>query len=226
MKQIIQGLCRFRSEVFPSKQAMFEELTRGQSPTAVVISCADSRVDMQLITQSDPGKLFMFRNAGNIVPPYGAVLGAASATIEYAMEALKIPNIIVCGHTDCGAMKGLLAKDLAHSMPTVAGWLRFADVPRQVVLNRANQLSQKELLDALVHENVLTQLEHLKTHPAVAVRLARRDVQLHGWVYDIHTGGVMAYDASRTRFVPLDDAREPLPHATPEPRLHIEEVRA
>jgi len=225
MQNIIRGLCRFRSEVFPSKKQLFQELAKGQSPTAVMISCADSRVDMQLVTQSEPGQLFCFRNAGNIVPPYGAVLGAASATIEYALEALHIPNIIVCGHSDCGAMKGLLAHDLSRSMPTVAGWLRFADVPRQVVLNRSQGGSQKTLLDALVRENVLAQLEHLKTHPAVAVRLARGEVQLHGWVYDIETGEVDAYDSSRARFVPITDGTD-VPNATPAPRLRSVEVRA
>ncbi len=222
MDKIIKCLCRFRSEVFPQKRALFEELAKGQSPIAAVISCADSRVDMQLITQSEPGQLFWFRNAGNIIPPFGAVLGAASATIEYAMEALEVPNIIVCGHSDCGAMKGLLTRDLAERMPTVASWLRFADVPRQMVLRDAD-ITVEQALDALVRENVLAQLAHLKTHPAVAVRLARGAVQLHGWVYDIETAEIRAYDAERGAFLPLDD--EPMPHATPAPRARPE-VRA
>lgn len=226
MKKLIQGLCRFRSEVFPAKQALFRELAKGQSPNAVMISCADSRVDMQMVTQSEPGELFCFRNAGNIVPPYGAVLGAASATIEYAMEALEVPNIIVCGHSHCGAMKGLLHHDLARTMPTVAGWLRFAEVPRQVVLSRGGSADERDLLDSLVRENVLTQLEHLKTHPAVAVRLARGAVRLHGWVYDIETCEVAAYDAASASFVALDAQLESLPHATPEPRLRLAEVQA
>jgi carbonic anhydrase len=172
VEKIIKGVCRFRTEVFPAKRALFQELAKGQNPSAVVISCADSRVDMQMVTQSEPGEIFCFRNAGNIVPPYGAVLGAASATIEYAMEALEIPHIIVCGHSDCGAMKGVLKHDLAARMPTVAGWLRFAEVPRQLALQKQHA-SEQALLDALVRENVLAQLAHLRTHPAVAVRLAR-----------------------------------------------------
>lgn len=224
MHRIIQGVRRFRSEVFPHKRAMFADLAKGQSPIAAIISCADSRVDMQLVTQSEPGQLFWFRNAGNIVPPFGAVLGAASATIEYAMEALEIPNLIVCGHSDCGAMKGLLKRDLADSMPTVASWLRFADVPRQMVV-RNPDISEADKLDELVRENVLAQLAHLQTHPAVAVRLARGTLQLHGWVYDIERGEVSAYDATRRCFVPLD-GDESIPHATPAPRLSATEVRA
>jgi carbonic anhydrase len=226
MQRIVAGVRRFRTEVFPHKRALFEQLAKGQSPTAVVISCADSRVDRQLITQSEPGELFWFRNAGNIVPPYGAVLGAASATIEYALEALEVPNIIVCGHSDCGAMKGLLKRDLADRMPTVASWLRFADVPRQLVLHGkdARAVDAPSTLDALVRENVLAQLTHLKTHPAVAVRLARGTVQLHGWVYDIERGDVSAYDAASGCYRPLE--AEPMPHATPEPRHPALEVRA
>jgi carbonic anhydrase len=222
MERLIQGVRRFRSEVFPEKKALYASLAKGQSPAAAMISCADSRVDMQLVTQSEPGQLFWFRNAGNIVPPFGAVLGAASATIEYALEALEIPHLIVCGHSDCGAMKGLLKRDLADSMPTVASWLRFADVPRQLVL-RDESISEAERLDALVRENVIAQLAHLHTHPAVAVRLARGTLQLHGWVYDIETGGVTAYDAESGRFVPLE--RVPTPHATPPRRTSHVEVR-
>jgi carbonic anhydrase len=223
MDKIIKGVCRFRTEIFPAKQALFQELAKGQSPSAVVISCADSRVDMQMITQSEPGELFCFRNAGNIVPPYGAVLGAASATIEYAMEALEIPNIIVCGHSDCGAMKGVLKHDLAERMPTVAGWLRFAEVPRQLALQN-HHASEQAQLDTLVRENVLTQLAHLRTHPAVAVRLARGAVRLHGWVYDIESGEITAYDRASGRFVQLESGSTP--QATPEPRLPLDEVRA
>src|SRR5262249_30977295 len=154
-------------------------LAKGQRPSALMISCADSRVDMQLVTQCEPGHLFFFRNAGNIVPPYGTVLGAVSATIEYAMVALEIPNIIVCGHSDCGAMRGVLAQGLESRMPTVAQWLRFADAPRQIV-QRDDALSPAQQLDRLTKLNVLSQLEHLKTHPSVAVRLANGEVQLHG----------------------------------------------
>jgi carbonic anhydrase len=221
MHRLIQGVRRFRRDVFPSKKALYADLAKGQSPIAAMISCADSRVDMQLVTQSEPGQLFWFRNAGNIVPPFGAVLGAASATIEYAMEALEIPHLIVCGHSDCGAMKGLLKRDLAERMPTVASWLRFADVPRQMVLHDPD-IAEADRLDRLVRENVLAQLAHLQTHPAVAVRLARGKLQLHGWVYDIEHGEITAYDAVRGRFVPLEDA--PLTHATPARRLSISEV--
>jgi carbonic anhydrase len=223
MKELIRGVHRFRTHVFPTKQRLFAELAKGQRPTALMISCADSRVDMQLVTQSEPGQLFGFRNVGNLVPPYGAALGAASASIEYAMTVLEIPNIVVCGHSDCGAMKGLLSEGLSERVPTVAKWLRFADLPRQMVLSNPD-ISDEHRLDRLIHENVIAQLEHLKTHPSVAVRLARGEVQLHGWVYDIADGHVSGWDAASERFVPIDS--QPTPHATPVPRLWQREVEA
>jgi len=181
MKEIIEVCTGFVRRFFP-KAAAFRALAKGQRPTAMMISCADSRVDMQLVTQCEPGHLFFFRNAGNIVPPYGVVLGAASATIEYAMEALEIPNIIVCGHSDCGAMRAVIGpQGLETRMPTVAQWLKFADTPRQIVM-RDSETDPQARLDRLIKLNVLSQIEHLKTHPSVAVRVANGELKLHGWV--------------------------------------------
>jgi carbonic anhydrase len=211
MKEIIEGVHRFRTQIFPEKRALFQSLANGQRPSALMISCADSRVDMSLVTQCEPGHLFFFRNAGNIVPPYGQVMGAASATIEYAMVALQIPNIIVCGHSDCGAMKGLLDEGVAETMPVVAQWLKYADVPRQIVVNESEK-DAKARIDRLVRLNVLLQIEHLKSHPSVAVRIARGEVKLHGWVYDIEHGRVDAYDPVSRTFKPLEEAQDA--HAT------------
>jgi carbonic anhydrase len=211
MKEIIEGVHRFRTQIFPEKRGLFKSLANGQRPSALMISCADSRVDMSLVTQCDPGHLFFFRNAGNIVPPYGQALGAASATIEYAMVALQIPNIIVCGHSDCGAMKGVLAQGVADTMPVVAQWLKYSDIPRQLVLSEGDT-DPKARVDRLIRLNVLSQIEHLKTHPSVAVRVARGEVKLHGWVYDIEHGSVIAYDQASGSFKPLEGSEET--HAT------------
>jgi len=211
MKEIIEGVHRFRTEVFPEKKELFANLAKGQAPSALMISCADSRVDMQLVTQTDPGHLFNFRNAGNIVPPYGVALGAASATIEYAMVALEIPNIIVCGHSDCGAMKGVLAQGVELKMPTVAQWLKYADTPRQLVM-RDGDMDPQARLERLIKLNVLSQIEHLKTHPSVAVRVASGELKLHGWIYDIEHGSVEAYDQATGTFVQVD--RDLDAHAT------------
>lgn len=217
MRELVLGVHRFRTQVYPEKQVLFAELAQGQRPTAMMICCADSRVDMQLVTQSEPGQLFSFRNVGNLVPPYGTALGAASAAIEYAMQVLEVPNIVVCGHTDCGAMKALLSNTLGEHVPTVAQWLRFAELPRQMVFHDP-RIPEGQRLHRLVQENVIAQLQHLATHPSVAVRLAHSKVMLHGWIYDIANGQVSAYDASLARFVPIE--RLPMPHATPV--LHCE----
>ena len=133
MERLIDGYARFRQHEFPKHQEMFEKLASGQQPQALFITCADSRVVPEFITQTGPGDLFVCRNAGNIVPPYGQINGGVSAAIEYAVLALGVRDIIVCGHTDCGAMKGMMHPECLDAMPTVRSWLRHADVARHVV---------------------------------------------------------------------------------------------
>jgi carbonic anhydrase len=211
MQEIVDGIKKFKAEIYPRKRELFSRLASGQSPSALVISCADSRVDMQLVTQSEPGQLFVFRNAGNIVPPYGAALGAVSATIEYAMVALDVPHIIVSGHSDCGAMKGVLRPEALKTMPTVSQWLSYVEGARQVTEATGGDPASPEYLRRLTHENIVFQLDHLRTHPSVAVRIARGTVDLHGWYYDIESGEVTEYDPRTGEFVPL------LRSAIPEP---------
>jgi carbonic anhydrase len=203
MKKIMKGLFQFQREVYPARTSEFKRLASGQSPEVLFITCADSRVVPALITQTNPGDLFICRNAGNIVPSYGDVNGGVSATIEYAVMALKVRDIVVCGHSDCGAMKGILHPELVASMPNVAAWLRHADSARQVIAENYSHLQGADLLKAAIEENVLAQLENLKTHPSVAARLRKGELALHGWVYDIERGEVTAYAPGANRFVPL-----------------------
>ena len=123
MKNFIDGFIRFKRDVFPKRKQLFERLAGAQSPEALFITCADSRIVPDLIMQTEPGDLFICRNAGNIVPPYGEVQGGVSATIEYAVAVLNVSHIIVCGHTDCGAMKGILKPETLDELPTVKSWL-------------------------------------------------------------------------------------------------------
>lgn len=216
MQKLAEGYCRFRQKVLPRKKELFRQLARGQHPEALFITCADSRVVPDLITQSSPGDLFICRNAGNIVPPHGERIGGVSATIEYAVLGLGIQNIIVCGHSDCGAMRAVLNPWKLHDMPVVEQWLRYADTPRRIVRENYKEAADEERLEALIHENVLAQLDHLRTHPSVAAGLARAALNLYAWVYQIETGEVSAYDASRDAFLPLSDNQ--IPDATPRPR--------
>lgn len=217
MKKLVEGFYRFREEVFPNKQDLFAKLALEQHPRALFITCADSRVVPDLITQSSPGDLFICRNAGNIVPPYGERIGGVSATIEYAVLGLGVRNIIVCGHSDCGAMRAVLHPEKLYDMPTVASWLFHAETARRIVHENYGDAAEEERLEALIHENVLAQLDHLRTHPSVGARLARGELNLYGWVYRIDTGEVKGYDADLGEFVPL--AGEKIPAATPRPRV-------
>jgi carbonic anhydrase len=202
MKDIIDGVRAFQRDVFPRYRELFGRLAAGQSPEALVITCSDSRVDPFLFTQAQPGQLFVLRNAGNLVPPYGEFIGGVTATIEFAVVALRVPNIIVCGHSGCGAIDGLLRPQSLTAMPNVGKWLEYA-APVRSLLVAAGGLDGPHALERAVEANVIVQLEHLRTHPSVAEAIAAGRVALHGWVYDIASGDVRAYDESWKQFAPL-----------------------
>lgn len=203
MQKLIQGIHKFRTEDFCPLQGLFEKLAKGQNPETLFITCSDSRIDPNLLTRSRPGDLFILRNAGNIVPPHGAASGGEAATIEFAVAGLGVKDIIICGHSHCGAMKGLLQPETVAALPSVASWLSHAETTRRIVQENYEDLDGDRLITATVEENVLVQLEHLRTLPSVASRLVRGDLHLHGWVYKIETGDVFAYDTSSGQFVPL-----------------------
>jgi carbonic anhydrase len=217
MQRLLQGIHQFQREHFRPLQGLFEELSHGQAPETLFITCSDSRVVPNLITQTQPGELFIVRNAGNLVPPHGAANGGEGATIEYAVAALGVRDVILCGHSHCGAMRGLLAPEQLSGLPTVTAWLQHAETTRRIMRENYAHLEGNALLTATVEENVLVQLEHLRTLPSVAARLERGDLHLHGWVYKIETGEVFAYDAAAGQFAPVAsfaDASAALPAAT------------
>jgi carbonic anhydrase len=201
MQKLIAGLHQFQATAFSSQRELFERLAHhGQSPEALFITCSDSRINPNLITQTQPGELFILRNAGNIVPPHGAANGGEGATIEYAVDALGVKDIIVCGHSHCGAMHGLLHPEGLANLPTVAAWLSHAEATRRIIQANYPHLEGENRLTATIEENVLVQLENLRTLPSVAAKLAKRELHLHGWVYKIETGDVFAYDATEGQF--------------------------
>ncbi len=205
-RRLIDGVKRFRKHAFPERRQLFESLANGQNPTTLFIACADSRIVPELVTQTQPGELFVCRNIGNVVPAYGEMLGGVSAVVEYACVALGVSDIVVCGHSDCGAMKALLNPEdpTLQKMPTVKSWLRNAEAARSVVNAIHPDLEGAARVDALVSLNVRTQIGHLRTHPSVAARLATNDIALHGWVYQIETGEVQAVDEATGALVPLE----------------------
>ena len=186
------GIRQFRTKVYPAQAETYEKAaSEPQKPAALIVACADSRIDPELITQSGPGELFVMRNIGNLVPAYGEMLGGVSAVVEYAVSALKVKHVVVCGHTDCGAMKALLNPESMDSMPTVKSWLRNAQAALSVADSLAEPGEQSsKRLKRLTEENVLLQLQHLRTHPSIAGAMARGELSISGWIYDIGTGQV------------------------------------
>lgn len=221
MKKLIKGLQEFQTGYFSTHRDLFEQLSQGQHPRILFITCSDSRIDPNLITQAEVGELFVIRNAGNIIPPFGAANGGEGAAIEYALAALDIDQIIVCGHSHCGAMKGLLKLDsLADKMPLVYDWLKQAEATRRLVKDNYAHFQGEELLEITVAENVLTQLENLQTYPIIRSRLHQGSLSLHGWIYRIETGEVFAYDGFSHDFVPPQTRLE-----TPEPEYNLHPTR-
>jgi carbonic anhydrase len=207
VKRIIDGVLKFQAEVFPNQKALFQQLSNGQRPQALFIGCSDSRVIPELFMQQGPGELFVVRNAGNIVPPYAIAPGGVSASIEYAVAVLGVPDIVVCGHSGCGAMTAILSgSEKLKALPEVSRWLNFANAATQVIEEQHSHKDDATKLDLLVRENVLAQLMNLLTHPVVANAVQAKHVRLHGWVFDIATATVLTYDARAGEFVPLTHA--------------------
>jgi carbonic anhydrase len=203
---LLQGVEDFSHKVFPEpgNRKLFSELAEGQTPHTLFITCADSRVVPELITQTQPGELFVCRNIGNIVPGYGEMLGGVSAVVEYAVMVLGVQHVVVCGHTDCGAMKGLLNPESTKDLPTVEAWLRNAQAAKSAVF--ARKLEGAEAMQAVIEENIRLQLTHLRSHPAVAAALANNAINLLGWVYDIGDGKITVLDEAANAFIPLAEA--------------------
>ncbi len=208
LEQLKSGVRRFQAEVYPQRAEIFAQAaSEPQRPNTLFITCADSRIDPVEITSAATGEVFVTRNIGNMVPAYGEMLGSTSAVIEFAVSALGVGHVVICGHSDCGAMKALLDPASVEKMPTVQKWLHNA----HAALTAADALyerdqregSQRTLLQELTEQNVLLQMNHLKTHPSVAGALASGDLDVSGWIYEIGSGEVrIARDGQRT-FTPI-----------------------
>ena len=203
MHKLLEGIHRFQRDVFGDLEPHFARLAEGQAPEVLFVTCSDSRLSPDLLMQARPGDLFVLRNAGNIIPTHGTGPGGEAATIEFALEALGVRHIVVCGHSNCGAVQALLEPARAEGLPAVAAWLRHAEPTRRRGAERYAHLDAAAQLNVAIQENVLLQLESLRTHPAAERALAAGRLNLHGWVYKFETGEVFAYDAERGQFRPL-----------------------
>lgn len=203
MQKLEAGIHHFQANYFSSNRRLFEQLAEaGQRPETLFITCCDSRVVPNLITTAAPGELFIVRNVGNIVPSVSnGVLGGVSAAIEYAVEVLNVGNVIVCGHTNCGAIESILHPERLEHLPFVSRWLaESAKIPK-IIAERYGNLEGEARVNAAVEENVLIQLENLRSFDFVARKLDAGTLKMNGWVFQIATGVVFDYDPISGQFV-------------------------
>jgi carbonic anhydrase len=205
LAELKAGIRKFRTETYPkNKETYLQAVREPQRPHALFIACADSRIDPELITQSGPGDIFVARNIGNLVPAYGEMLGGVSAVVEYAVTGLKVQHIVICGHSDCGAMKALVRPESLEEMPAVRNWMNNAAAAMSVAKSMMKPDERPiEFVKRLTEENVLLQLQHLRTHPSVAGAMARGELTISGWVYDIGKGEVKISEDGGRLFHPV-----------------------
>jgi len=206
MKRLYKGIHKFQESYFKKEEEFFMRLSKEQEPEVLFITCADSRVDPNLVTQSRPGELFIVRNVGNIVPPYDAIKdkNSVAAAIEFAVMMLKVKDIIVCGHSNCGAMHALYKdENELKDMPHLRDWLELSAPVRDFVMKSYSNSSEEIRLRVTEEENILFQLHNIQTYPIVKKALDEGTLHLHGWYYNIATGSIYYYDSSEDVFKPI-----------------------
>jgi carbonic anhydrase len=203
MERLIEGHKRFLTEAFPARQDQFHLLAEGQKPETLFVTCADSRIVPDLILQTQPGDLFLCRNVGNVIPRAGEPAGGVSATIEYAVRVLRVRQLIVCGHSDCGVIRALMAPQALDGLTSVRDWLQHVEPAWQYVDEVERNAEELTRHTALTHANVLVQLDNLRTHRYIEQAMAEGQLHVHGWYYDIMSGRIERYDNVRGKFVPL-----------------------
>ncbi|MFL2869115.1 MAG: carbonic anhydrase [Pirellulaceae bacterium] len=193
--KLFDGVRDFQHNIQPDLQPMFDGLANGQSPKALFITCSDSRIDPNLLTGTEPGELFVVRNAGNIIPDPAAQTDGAHCAIEYAVLALSVPEIIICGHAKCGAMGAALDPDSVSQFPFIADWVALTDT--------SVELCDDDPLKSLVLANVKDQIRIVSEIPFVAERMQAGELSVHGWYYDFVTGAVEVLDHASGEFSAL-----------------------
>ena len=202
MQKIIKGYLQFKESEFEERKDLFAKLSNSQSPEVLFITCSDSRIDPNLITQTEPGDLFVIRNAGNIVPPHTVESDGIVASIEFAVVALGVKHIVVCGHSNCGAMKGALNTSGLTALPKVKSWLNYCSEAVALVESREGDLMSDEL-NSVTQENVFLQIRRLEQYPEISKRLAKGDIEIHGWVYEIGDGTIRYFNQEKEAFIEL-----------------------
>ena len=209
MKKLISGIHRFRERYWSEYREVFEHLAaHGQNPDALFITCCDSRIDPTFITRARPGDLFVVRNVGNFVPPCregNPDVTGVGAAIEYAVDFLRVRDIVICGHTDCGSIRALYDRERygKGDTPHLAEWLKLGTRTVELVAEAYPGLTHEEREGVAFEENVLVQLENLCTYPAVQRAIGEGRLHVHAWFFHIATGTVYYYDPAREEYVPI-----------------------
>lgn len=206
IKTLIKGNKRFRKAKFTKYEEDFKTLVKhGQKPNVLFIGCSDSRVVPDLIVDTNPGDMFLLRNIGNFVPPFKEDFDyhGVSAVIEYAVSVLKVKDIIVCGHSHCGACASLY-DDLSNNRKLihVRKWLELGQKAKEYALMNllTKKASKEQLLRTTEKISVTYQLENLLTYPEVVKRIKKGKLNIHGWFYDIEDGSIEEYDAKDKKY--------------------------
>ncbi len=208
MIELVRGVISFHANVLPGMRDQYAQLALGQSPDALMFACLDSRVVPNLFASTDPGRLLVARNAGNLVPP-ASLRGtqprghSEAAAIEIAVDVLKVRDIIVCGHSRCAAMSALLSREPVS--PSLQGWIRHGQAARDRLKQGHTLDPSLSLEDQLSQLSVLSQIDNLRTYPGVEQGLATGALRLHGWWFDIASGNVYAFEPEDNRFVIIDE---------------------
>ncbi|HEY1901424.1 MAG TPA: carbonic anhydrase [Terracidiphilus sp.] len=203
MEKLIEGHKSFLAESFPARRSQFHLLAERQAPGTLFVTCADSRIVPDLILQTQPGDLFICRNVGNVIPRAGEPAGGVGATVEYAVEVLHVSHLIVCGHSDCGVIRALMAPQGLTNLPNVLDWLQHVEPAWQYLDEVERNAGELTRHTALTHANVLVQLDNLRTHEYIRRALDAGRLQIHGWYYDIMSGRIEQYDERLRRFTGL-----------------------
>lgn len=211
MKKLINGILEFHKNIRPSYRETFAKLALGQAPDALLVACSDSRVAPNLFASTQPGDLFVIRNAGNLIPPYGgdgrpANETSEAAAIEFSVLRLSVIDIVICGHSECGAMRMLIDQDKETPPPHIGGWLKHGQGALRRLREGARMNANLEIHNHLSQLNVLEQLEHLRSYPIVRERILSNRLRLHAWWFDIREAEVLTYDELSGRFVTMTEA--------------------
>lgn len=202
--ELLERSATFQADFFEKQAELLERLAQeGQSPEALLVACSDSRVFLETVLGASPGDLFMLRNIANIIPPYGQRDMGTAAVLEYAIRHLQVPHLIICGHTDCGGIKGLDANLDSEAEPALAHWLEFAR-PAQQAVDSDEKLGEGERHRKIVEQNVVQQLRHLQTYPFVMKALETDRLELHGWIYYLRRRLMGHYSPVENRFNIID----------------------